>query len=214
MNLAKVRGIFTCLLLTLAATANAPVERFVEGVHYQRLADVPAAYELGATADGKSVLEVFWYGCGHCYAFDPLLNAWIADKGDSIAFARTPMIWDETTQQHARLFHTAQALGLQEQMHARIFDEIHRKRNFLLDTTSIGALFADFGVGQEEFTKAFGAFGVDTAVRKAEARQRALFIPSVPALIVNGSYLINTTPEVPTHQAMLDVAEFLLNKES
>jgi protein dithiol oxidoreductase (disulfide-forming) len=201
MNLAKakVRGIFTCLLLILATTASAQVERFVEGVHYKRLADVSAAYDLGATAAGKSVLEVFWYGCGHCYAFDPLLDDWVADKGTSIAFARTPMIWDETTQQHARLFHTAQALGLQQEMHARIFDEIHQKRNFLLDAAGIGALFADFGIAEEEFTKAFGSFGVDTAVRKAEARQRTIFIPSVPALIINGTYLINTTPQVPSH---------------
>jgi thiol:disulfide interchange protein DsbA len=210
MNLVTLRGILTCLLLLLAANANAQVERFVEGVHYARLPDLAAAMDLDTTATEKSVLEVFWYGCNHCYAFDPMLNAWVADKAGAISFARTPMIWDANTKQHARLFHTTQALGLHEQMHARIFDEIHKERNFLLDAASAGELFAEFGVDEATFTASFNSFGVDAELRKAETRQREMFIPSVPALIINGTWLINSNTNVLTHQAMLDVADFLL----
>lgn len=208
MNLVLIRGIYTCLLLALAATAAAQ-ERYVEGVHYQRL-DTDAYAQTSAGA--PSVLEIFWYGCNHCYAFEPLLNDWAARKGEAVAFARAPMIWDANTKQHARLFYTTQALGLHEEMHARIFDEIHKERNFLLDADSSAALFTEFGIDAARFGQAFNSFGVDAELRKMETRQRDSFIPSVPALIVNGTWLINTTQQVPTQQAMLDVADFLLDR--
>jgi thiol:disulfide interchange protein DsbA len=214
MNLAKVRGILTCLLFLLPAIADAQAERFVEGVHYKRLPEESVAYELGAPAGEQSVLELFWFGCGHCYAFDPLLNHWVASKPAPFQFARTPVIWDGNTQAHARLFYTARALGVLDAMHARIFDEIHQKQNYLLDEDSAAALFSEFGVDQASFGKAFTSFAVDTNVRKTTAALRELAVPGVPALIVNGKYLINIQGPVDSHQALLDVADFLLNKES
>lgn len=206
MNLAPIRGILACLLLTLATTAQAQ-QRYVEGVHYQRLAT--RAYAQAHEGSSRSVVEVFWYGCGGCYAFDPLLNDWVARKGANIAFARAPIVWDANTKHHARLFYTTQALGLHA-MHARIFDEIHQEKNYLLDEESSAALFAEFGVDAASFRKAFDSFGVDAELRKAETRQRETFIAGVPALIVDGTWLINTSAQVPSQQAMLDVADFLL----
>lgn len=214
MNLAHVRGLLACLLLTLATGAFAQVERFVEGVHYTRLPELSAAHALDTSAGQRSVLEIFWYGCGHCYAFDPLLNAWVGKQDDTVAFARTPMIWDANTKQHAQLFYTARALGLQEQLHDRIFNEIHEKRNYLLDDAAIGSLFAEFGVDQATVTKTLTSFGVDADLRKTEAQLRELVVPSVPALIINDTWMINNTEQVPTHQKMLEVAEFLLNKKA
>ncbi len=215
MSLAHVRGVFTCLLLLLSANpALAQIERFIEGVHYTRLPDPAAAYGQGAVEGQPSVLEVFWYGCGHCYAFDPLLNTWVAGKDASIHFARTPAIWDATTKQHARLFFAVQTLGLQERMHNRIFDEIHQKQNFLLDEAAIIALFGEFGIEQSEASRTLASFGVDLDVRRTAALQSGMAIPSVPALIINGTWMINSTDVLPTHQDMLDVADFLLAKSS
>jgi thiol:disulfide interchange protein DsbA len=214
MNLAKARGVLTCLLFLLPPAAHAQVERFVEGVHYERLPEESVAYDLGAPAGEQSVLEIFWFGCGHCYAFDPLLNHWVASKPDSFQFARAPVIWDGNTKEHARLFYTARALGVLDAMHARIFNEIHEKRNYLLDEESMTALFSEFGVDQVSFAKAYASFAVDTSVRKTAAAIGELAVPGVPALIVNGKYLINIQGPVDSQQALLDVADFLLNKES
>lgn len=212
MNLALVRGILACLLFTFAAGTQAQ-QRYVEGVHYQRVADPAAARSLAAQDGGNSsVLEVFWYGCGFCYAFDPLLNDWIERKGDSIAFTRTPMVWDDTTKQHARLFYTTQALGVHDAMHAKIFDTIHRDRNYLLDDKASTAFFDKFDVDADTYAKTAASFGVDANVRKTEAALRKLKITGVPALIVDGQWIVNTTQAVPTHQAMLDVVDFLLTR--
>jgi protein dithiol oxidoreductase (disulfide-forming) len=213
MNLAKVRGVLTCLLFLLASTANAQVERFVEGVHYTRLPDPSVAYELGAPDGDQSVLEIFWFGCGHCYAFDPLLNHWAAAKA-GVQFARVPVIWNATTREHARLFYTALGLGVLDEMHARIFNEIHEKQNYLLDQASVTALFGEFGVDRASVEKTYHSFGVDAALRKTETGLRELGVSGVPALIVNGKYLVNIQGSVDSQQTMLDVADFLLGKES
>lgn len=214
MNLVKVRGVLACLLFLLTAAAQAQVERFVEGVHYKRLPDMSAAYGLATPQGQQAVTEIFWFGCGHCYAFEPLLNHWVAGKPDSFQFTRTPMIWDANTKEHARLFYTARALGVLDAMHARVFNEIHEKGNYLLDANSAGALFGDFGVDKATFEKTYASFGVDAELRKTESMLREIVSPSVPALIVNGKYLINIQGPVNSQQAMLDVADFLLGKES
>ena len=29
------------------------------------------------TGDNIEVLEIFWYGCRHCYDFEPFINKWL-----------------------------------------------------------------------------------------------------------------------------------------
>lgn len=213
MNLAKVRGALACLLFLMATTVEAQVERYVQGLHYERLPDLSAASRLVVPEGRQSVLEIFWYGCGHCYAFDPLLNRWVADR-PSVRFARIPMIWNTSTREHARLFYTARALGTLDRMHDRIFNEIHEKQNFLLDVDSVATLFGEFGMDRDTVVRTYHAFNVDSDLRRNESVLREIVVPGVPALIINGEYLITSTDAVPTHQAMLEVAEFLLAKES
>lgn len=208
MNPGRARGLLACLLLAFTAATQAQVERYVEGVHYKRI-DAAA----GAPAEARnSVVEIFWYGCGGCYAFDPVLNAWVQDRGARIAFTRSPMIWDANTQHHAQLFFVTQDLGLHAQLHARIFDEIHLKRNYLLDEASVAQLLAASGIEPDAFEKSWNSFAVDAQLRKAQAWQRGLVVPGVPALVVGGRYLVTSGAQVPTHQAMLDVVDFLLDK--
>jgi thiol:disulfide interchange protein DsbA len=206
-------ALFLVLVATLCNGSQAQVERFVEGVHYTRVPDSALAGEAAAVSGKTSVMEVFWYGCNHCYAFDPLLNTWAATQADRVSLSRSPMIWNALTKQHARLFYTAAELGLGERLHARIFAEIHERGNYLNDAETSAALFASAGTSAAEFARSFGSFAVDAQLRKAEALNRALRIPGVPALIVGGKYLINANAAVPQHQDMLDVASFLVQKE-
>ena len=66
-----VTWLLPLLLLPLALTTHA--REIDEGIDYQRLS--PA---LTTTApDGKvEVMEMFWYGCPHCYQLEPALEQW------------------------------------------------------------------------------------------------------------------------------------------
>lgn len=211
-----VRVLLTAALL-FCQGAHAQVERFVEGVHYTRLPDNSHARELAVQINqlpGKTeVLEIFWYGCASCNAFDPLLNAWADAQPETIDLQRSPMIWNAQTKQHARLFFAVHNLDLAERLHSEIFAEIHERNNYLLEDRDIGALLQGQGIPAAAATTALTSFALDSQLRKAEALNRELRIPAVPALVVAGKYRVNSGAAVPSHQHMLDVASFLVGKE-
>lgn len=199
--------------LSLASSAYAQVERFVAGEHYTVLGDRTEFRPLQSTTSAPLITEVFWYGCPHCYEFDPMLDAWVAKQGDSIGFARAPAIWNAMTEHHAKVFYAEQALGVFDQLHKPIFDTIHQKHDFLTDEDDIAALFAEHGVPEDKFNAAFNSFSMDSTLRKNTAMMTALQLPGVPSMVVNGKYLVGYgTAAVPTQQKMLEVVDFLLQK--
>ena len=36
------------------------------------------------------VVELFWYGCPHCYQFEPTLNPWVEKLPSDVNFVRIP----------------------------------------------------------------------------------------------------------------------------
>ncbi len=168
------------------AGTNPTSARFKEGANYTKL--VPA--QPTSVGPGKvEVVEVFWYGCGHCYALDPALESWQAKgKPANVEFVRVPAMWNDTLRIHARLFYTAEMLGKLDELHTPIFREIHTKGNGLNTVEKITAFFREHGVSTDEFQKAFSSFAVENKLQRADVLNRRYRIDSVPAIIVNGKY--------------------------
>ena len=160
--------------------------KFKEGTNYQKL--VPAQ-PTSVGPDKVEVVEVFWYGCGHCYALDPALETWEAkNKPGFVEFVRVPAMWNDTLRIHARVFYTAELLGKLDELHTPIFREIHNKNNMLNTVEKITAFFKEHGVSSDEFQKAFSSFAVESKLQRADFLNRRYRIDSVPAIIVNGKY--------------------------
>ncbi|HTR00972.1 MAG TPA: thiol:disulfide interchange protein DsbA/DsbL [Candidatus Acidoferrum sp.] len=208
-----LHSLWALLLALVFTSTQAQVERFVAGTHYLVVPDAPLLRELQPHGDKPEVTEIFWYGCPHCYEFDPLLTAWVQKQGETIAFSRLPLNTDPVTKNHARMFYTAQALGLGEKLHKAFFDTIHVQHNRLQNAAAVRQLFTDNGVSAAQFDGAFNGFAVDSQVRKDASMMLALQVPSVPCMVVNGRYLVHIDEAVPSHQAMLEVVEFLLHKK-
>ena len=102
-------------------------ERFQLGTHYQRLSPTQPT---SSSPDQIEVAEIFWYGCPHCYTFDPYLESWKSDLSANVNFIRVPAVWNPLVELHARAYYTAQALGKGEEMHTPIFREIHVNGNY------------------------------------------------------------------------------------
>lgn len=160
------------------------------------------------------VTEVFWYGCGHCFAFEPLLHDWVQQQNADLVFQRSPAMWDKggVMERHARMYYTAKALGKLDTMHQKIFDAMNLKKKKFQSESEIADFFVEQGVSKEDFSKAFNSFGVTSAVRQAESRQRSYQIQGTPELIVNGKYRI-TGRLAGNHEGMLKVTNFLIDKE-
>jgi protein dithiol oxidoreductase (disulfide-forming) len=174
--------------LRLAAASNAPATtaRFKEGTHYRKI--VPA--QPTAVAPGKvEVMEVFWYGCGHCFSLDPAIESWRGkSKAQYVDFMRIPAMWNEVTRMHARLFYTAEALGKLEALHSIIFREINVNGDMLNTVEKITAFFKKHGVSSDDFQKAFASFAVESKLQRADFLNRRYRIQSVPTFVVNGKY--------------------------
>ncbi len=196
--------------LASAATTTAPPQwRYQEGRDFKVLT---TAQGTTSSPDKIEVTEAFWYGCSHCYQFDPLVNDWAKKLPGDVAFVRLPVMWNPTNQIHARLYYTAQALGKTEEMHAAVFREIHVNNNMLTTEEEIQKFFARFGVGADEFRKTFRSFTVEGQLKRARELTDRYQVRSVPMMIVNGKF--NTdAPGLKNFDDMLAVAAELTERE-
>jgi len=183
--------------------------RFELGVHYLRLSPTQPT---SSNPDQVEVCEVFWYGCPHCFEFDPALERWRAQAPDYVNFVRVPAVWNPTLQIHARAFYTAEALGKGEQMHSEFFREIHERRNSLDTEEKLQEFFGRFGVDAATFKAAFDSFEVQAKLQRADELNRRYRIGSVPTIVVNGKYTTDG-PSAGSYEDLLALVDELAAAE-
>jgi thiol:disulfide interchange protein DsbA len=76
------------------------------------------------------VVEFFWFGCGHCFTLEALLNDWKKELPSSVDFYRYPVIWNKTVETHAKIFFIAEALKKPEIVNG-VFNAIHIRQKML-----------------------------------------------------------------------------------
>ena len=197
-------GTHSSLLAAVASTvtaANAAVPlggptMWQEGVNYSRM--VPAQ-PTDAPAGQVEVLEFFWYGCPHCYALEPTLEAWVKTKPGYVTFTRVPVLWNEPDRALGRLFYTLQSLGRIDELHGAIFKEIHVNNDPLIGSDPENGAEAEhmqivfarkFGISEQDFrTKYEHDMGVDTAMQHADQLIERYRVSSVPDFVVNGKFV-------------------------
>lgn len=178
-----------------AMLAAAALGQWQAGTNYKLLA---APQPTNVAAGKVEVNEIFWYGCGHCYALDPTLESWKAGKPAYVEFVRTPVIWGLTHRQHAKLFYTLQALHRPD-LHAKVFDAIHQQGLALAARDEVEAramhlaFFTSHGVTEKDFNAAYDSMSVAANILRAEDLTKKFEVASVPVMIVNGKYSTSVT---------------------
>ncbi|OUS09940.1 disulfide bond formation protein DsbA [Gammaproteobacteria bacterium 53_120_T64] len=200
-----------CLLLPLAfnvGTAAAKDAPYKAGSHYAVL-ETPVR-----TSDPKriEVAEVFWYGCSHCFSFEPMVSAWAKQQSDDVNFVHSPAIWHKTMELHARAYYTAKALKVLDPVHLAIFEAMNLKKDKLTSKEAIAKIFVAQGVDLDKFNKTFDSFGVVSATKQADARQRSYGVKGTPEMVVNGKYRLSAKMAGGQGQ-MLKVADYLVTLE-
>jgi thiol:disulfide interchange protein DsbA len=145
------------------------------------------------TGDKIEVLEVFWYGCPHCYHFEPVIEKWLEEKADYIEFVRMPGILGKNWLPHARAFYAAEKLGVLDIIHKPLFDAIHRDKRKILDEKSLRVFFSEHGVSGDEFDQAYNSKEVEEKVRAAFTAGQGYALTGVPAIIINGKYMTSAS---------------------
>ncbi len=194
------------LLLLFFSCAQA--EEYFQGRHYQIL-DNPT---ITRNPSKVEVVEVFWFGCNHCYALESYIQPWKKNLPNDVDFWKSHITWNAQAETHARLFYSAKALGIEEKAIPAAFTAIWREGRNLLGNSEVEYFFKGFGIEKERYLSVSNSFGVNNAVKQANNRMRQWAVTGVPTIIVNGKYKVSGTREIGTSK-LLDVVDFLIEKE-
>jgi thiol:disulfide interchange protein DsbA len=180
----------------------------VEGTHYVRLSQ-PQQVSSGNKIE---VIEFFWYGCPHCNAFEPALDAWQSKLPADVAFRRVPVAFQEEPYvAHQKIFYALEAIGQREALHRKVFYAIHAERQRLSKPAEIQAFVVKNGVDGAKFMDAFNSFSVQAKVKQASQLAAGYKIDGVPTIGVHGRYF-TAGSLAGSNEAALAVADFLIQR--
>jgi thiol:disulfide interchange protein DsbA len=200
-----------CLSFSSLVSAE---EMWEKGRHYKEL-----PFQVKTRDASKiEVVEVFWYGCPHCYEFNnDFLPAWEKSFAEDIDFRLIPATFPGWVV-HAEAFFAAEELGKVEGMHQALFDAIQAAPRKYEDKKDFVELFAKHGVSEEDYLNVYEASGfrkiskIEEKINKAGERIKAYRLTGVPALVVNGKYKIGVR-EAGGFANMIKIANYLIAQE-
>ena len=209
----KYQNLLLAAVLLAAApivlAQDAPNWKFQEGVHYDRLVPVQGT---SSPADKIEVAEFFWYGCLFCYRMDSYIEDWRKKQPPEVNFIHVPAVWDPTMETHARLFLALQATGELEAAHRDAFRAIHTQNRLLLRLSDQESFVKRYGVSAEDFRDAYRSFAVESNLRRIKDLMRRYRILAVPALVVNGKYVVRGSPDSSMPE-LLEIVDELVQRE-
>ncbi|KVU55188.1 thiol:disulfide interchange protein [Burkholderia ubonensis] len=183
-----MKKLLSTLLLSLslaAGFAQAAPSAPVAGKDYEVM---KAPQPVSAPAGKVEVIEFFWYGCPHCYEFEPTVEAWVKKQGDKVDFKRIPVAFRDDFVPHSKLFYTVSALGISEKVTPAIFNAIHKQKNYLLTPQAQADFLASQGVDKKKFMDAYNSFSVQGQVKQSAELLKSYNIDGVPTIVVQGKY--------------------------
>ena len=137
------------------------------------------------------VTEFFSYQCPHCYRFAKPYAAWTAGLPSDVRTDRAAVaIGHEAWNASAQAFYALSLLKAVPRLDDAFFGAIHQERKPLNDEASITNWVAGQGIDRTQFQNAYRSFSVQLQTKRADDLTRAVRLPSVPALLIDGKYLL------------------------
>ena len=205
-NLILSAALMALSLFGMTAQADdAPIEA---GKQYVQL-DSPVPVQVPGKIE---VVEMFWYGCPHCYAFEPTINPWIEKLPADVHFIRIPAMFGGPWDAHGQSFITLDTMGVEHKIHSAVFDAIQKGGKRLTDPNDMADFVATQGVDREKFLETYKSFAVAGKVAQYKDLAKKYGISGVPTMIVNGKYRFDLGSAGGPEET-LKVADTLIAKE-
>lgn len=168
---------------------------------------------VAVSVPGKiEVVELFWYGCPHCYAFEPTINPWVEKLPSDVNFKRIPAMFGGPWDAHGQLFLTLEAMGVEHKVHNAVFDAIQKQGKRLTKPDEMADFVATQGVDKDKFLATFNSFAIQGQIKQAKELAQKYGVQGVPTMIVNGKYRFDLG-STGGPEATLNVADQLIAKE-
>ena len=202
-----MKKLFSALSIFLAFTLPSAAQEFQEDVNFfPLLVEQPVR-----TGDRIEVLEIFWYGCPHCYALEPYLKKWLKNKPEFVEFVRLPAVLNQSWAFDARVFYTFVALGLIDELHEAYFDAIHKDRRRMKNVEQVAAWAQEQGINPQLILDTFNSFGVDSMLANATQMSGRYEADGVPTIIIDGKYR-TTVSLAGGHNEIIDLINYLAQR--
>jgi len=203
--------ILTLSLLLGSQLAMAQQDVYQEGVHYFKIDQIPA--ETGS--DIVEVTEIFSYACSHCNTIDPYIQAWSKNKPDNVKLNRIAVVFGRKAWElMARGYIAAEMMGIVEESHIAMMDAIWKQGKQFRSMDELADFYSGFGVEKSAFIAHFQSFALDSQLRKSQRDVQLFGIQGTPSLVVNRKYRVTSNKNVRDFDAMLNVVDFLVVKET
>lgn len=179
------------------------------GQHYKTVRTPQPTAEAGKV----EVSEVFWYGCVHCFQFEPYVDRWLAKKPADVNFVRLPSSLGRPAGiLHSKAFYAAEQLGVFDKIHKALFGAMHGQGKLLATQEDLRDFFVTTaGVKPDDFDAAFTGFAADNRVRRTEIALRDMGIASTPTVVIDGRWYTNGTM-AGGHEQVFGVVEQLVKQ--
>jgi len=194
-------------LLSLNGLAGAQGQKVEEGFDYRIL---PIAQPV--EAKGKvEVIEFFWYGCPHCYDFEPELSAWVKRQTRDVVFRRVPVAFRDDFLPHSQMYYALESMGKADALNEKVMYAIHKENKRLLTEGEIADWVASQGIDRNTFLATYRSFAVVSKARTAKQQTEAYRIDGVPTVVMQGKYV--TSPSIAGSKAKaIAVMDYLEEK--
>ena len=163
-------------------------------------------------SDKIIIYEFFWYGCPHCFNIEPTIDKIESNLEKDTLLIKVPVVLRDTWLSHAKAFYALQQMKLDDNLHERIFEEIHVNANRLDSKSKLINFVNREGYDGDTFGEVYDSFGTEIRVKKAARLAGQYQINSVPTLIINGKYLTSGS-YVSSYDELYDVVNLLVDKE-
>ena len=184
LQLAGVAGAAALSSLGLPGLALASPSAPVDGTDYLTLKTPLVLPKTGKV----EVIEFFWYGCPHCFAFEPTIEPWIAKLPADVHFRRVHVGFSALHEVHQRIFYTWEAMGLVDAMHAKTFNRFHVQRKPINNEADMLAFAQENGLDVAKVKQTWESFGVGTKGAQAKQLTEDYRVDGVPMIGIHGRY--------------------------
>ena len=204
------RPALALLAAALLLPAALPAQETIDPEGKYELVQPPQPTDVAA---GKvEIVDVFWYGCPHCFSFLPVMEDYETRKADYVEIRQMPAIFRDSWLMHARAFYTAKLLNALDRVHRPLFEAIHEQGRRLDTRDSLREFFVAHGVDGGAFDATFDSFAVETMVSKSKVMQGRYGVRGTPTVIVAGKYRVSASL-AGGYEEMAQVAAALAARE-
>ena len=208
----KSRWLILPFFFLLSGAAFADTTAFQAGVNYEA---VTPAQPTDVKPGQVEVIEFFWYGCPHCFAVEPYLEAWLKSHPKGVTFKRIPAAMKGSEfYTDAQAYFTAEVLGIGDKIHEPFFNAIHLdgKGELRDDVDALRTFFGTFGVTPKDFDATWNSFAVQTRMSQAAQIADRYSVNGVPTIIVNGKWKTGAGYQM-AYPDIIKCVQFLVAKE-